>query len=364
MAEPSSGAAGSRSTLPPPRRRRWPWALGLVVVAVAGVAFAVQTSGAAADRTPATTYVTEAAQAGDLPEEVQADAAVAYGDAAVFVLRSDAQGIVTGVHLQEREPPESLEPALEINGVPVFTLASDIPLYRDLANGSEGEDVEALESALDGAGYDPGEVDDVFDADTAAAVSEWQEDQDVEATGTLERDDVLWVPPGAAVTEVTVRPGDPVDVGTDVATVADLDNLVLTVAVEQADIARIEQDQHVAVELDGFDADVDGTVSEVPLEPSDDGTYPVTVTPEDPAGLRVGMTGTAAVEVDVRTDAVIVPTGAVAGEHGSPVVRVLVDGQPDIRHVDIGLVTAAGTEITSGVEAGEPVIISETGNED
>src|SRR5699024_10977406 len=102
-----------------------------------------------------------------------------------------------------------------------------------------------------------------------------------------------------------------------------------------------------------------GTVSEVPLEPGDAGTYPVTVEIENSSDLRMGVQGTASVIVDVRRDAVVVPTGAVASTDGTPTVQVLTDGEPEDRPVELGLVTANGTEIVNGLSEGEQVILSQ-----
>ncbi|MFN0096572.1 MAG: peptidoglycan-binding protein [Dehalococcoidia bacterium] len=60
--------------------------------------------------------------------------------------------------------------ALEVSGRPVFALAGATPMYRSLGIGSEGADVSQLEAALARLGFDPGEVDGVYGADTQAAV--------------------------------------------------------------------------------------------------------------------------------------------------------------------------------------------------
>ncbi len=60
---------------------------------------------------------------------------------------------------------------LEVTGRPVFALQGDLPMYRRLATGSEGPDVLQVEQALERLGYPPGQVDTVFDAATAAAIT-------------------------------------------------------------------------------------------------------------------------------------------------------------------------------------------------
>ena len=60
---------------------------------------------------------------------------------------------------------------MDISGRPVIALQGLIPMYRDLKVGSEGDDVQALEAALERLGYSPGAVDGNFDAATAGAVT-------------------------------------------------------------------------------------------------------------------------------------------------------------------------------------------------
>jgi len=62
---------------------------------------------------------------------------------------------------------------MEVNGLPVFALEGDRPMYRDLAPGDSGEDVRQLEVALGRLGFDPGPIDGNYDGATAAAVDRW-----------------------------------------------------------------------------------------------------------------------------------------------------------------------------------------------
>lgn len=81
----------------------------------------------------------------------------------------DAQ-VVTRVPDVDQEIAEGAA-VFEVSGRPVIFLQGDLPMYRQLAIGSQGPDVAELEIALDRLGYDAGTVDDVFDAATAYAVA-------------------------------------------------------------------------------------------------------------------------------------------------------------------------------------------------
>ncbi|HEY6761848.1 MAG TPA: peptidoglycan-binding domain-containing protein [Baekduia sp.] len=91
------------------------------------------------------------------------------------------------------------------------------PMYRDLGPGAaDGGDVRQLERNLKALGYDPGTVDADWTSATTAAVEAFQDDRDLDATGTLKAADVV-VSDGPARVGAhkagvgdAVRPGAPV----------------------------------------------------------------------------------------------------------------------------------------------------------
>jgi peptidoglycan hydrolase-like protein with peptidoglycan-binding domain len=91
------------------------------------------------------------------------------------------------------------------------------PMYRDLGPGADdGSDVRQLERNLKALGYHPGAVDQTWTWRTTAAVEDFQEDRDLDETGTLTPDDLVVsdgpARVGAHSAEVgdAVRPGAPV----------------------------------------------------------------------------------------------------------------------------------------------------------
>ncbi|GAA0560461.1 peptidoglycan-binding protein [Actinomadura livida] len=83
------------------------------------------------------------------------------------------------------------EPVYKVDDEPVPLLYGRLPLYRTLAPGTEGADVEQLERNLHALGHTGFTVDDAYSAATAAAVRRWQDDLGMRETGR--------VAPGAAV---------------------------------------------------------------------------------------------------------------------------------------------------------------------
>ena len=83
-----------------------------------------------------------------------------------------AAGLITVLPL--RNTPVSEGGVLfTASGRPVFVLQGDLPAYRDMVPGVQGDDVRQLERALARLGFDPGPADGLYDQQTAAAVARW-----------------------------------------------------------------------------------------------------------------------------------------------------------------------------------------------
>ncbi len=92
---------------------------------------------------------------------------------------------------------------------PVLLMYGDIPAYRLLAEGiDDGVDVLQLERNLTALGYEPSTVDEEFSSSTATAVSAWQEDLGLEATGEIELGRVAFLPGPRRVTAVEATLGE------------------------------------------------------------------------------------------------------------------------------------------------------------
>ncbi|MEZ5320637.1 MAG: hypothetical protein R2698_00840 [Microthrixaceae bacterium] len=96
-------------------------------------------------------------------------------------------------------------------------------------------------------------------------------------------------------------------------------------------------------------------------------TYPVTVTFDaDSTKVFVGSTATAEITVSQRSGVLQIPSRAVSSRGGRSVVTVATDGTADgateQRTVTTGETSGAMVEITSGLRAGEQVVIELPGN--
>jgi hypothetical protein len=62
---------------------------------------------------------------------------------------------------------------IEVSGRPILILQGDLPMFRTIRPGDDGDDVLQLEEALARIGFDPGAVDGKYDGDTATGLDAW-----------------------------------------------------------------------------------------------------------------------------------------------------------------------------------------------
>ena len=353
-----------------PGRRGWLAAAAAVLVVAAGASAWAVTRG---DDTPtAQSLATATARRATLTQTV--DASFALAKDGTSTLASPAAGTVTSVAITQGKAVKALTKLAGVDGNAVYGIPSGYPLYRGLAEGDEGPDVTALQKALAAAGYDPGEADGDFGTGTADALADWQADHGLEETGRLDLASFVSYKPGAVVDDVTVKVGDRMQAGGKLATLAPTQSLVATADVSQLDVAKLKVGQRVTLTFDALDgAATSGTVDEIADSPtssdSSAGTttvvqYPVTVRiGKLSTGARTGMTGQASVVTTSRRNVVVVPSSAIGGTTANPTVQVVQDGTTVTRPVVVGLVTTQGSEIFTGLQAGEQVVTGITASD-
>lgn len=103
----------------------------------------------------------------------------------------EANGVVnketwTALAAEPAQPPATVESNAPIeNSVPVASKDA-----TTLARGASGSKVKTLQVRLDLQGYDPGPIDGIFGARTAAAVKSFQESKNLRADGEV--DEITW----------------------------------------------------------------------------------------------------------------------------------------------------------------------------
>ena len=124
--------------------------------------------------------------------------------------RNRAIGTVTSTSFDETAPATNGEVLYSVDMRPVVLGLGQVPAYRALAEGAEGQDVVQLQGVLAAGGWFNGSPDGVFGYSTTRAVRTWQKSLNIVADGVVQISDVIYVPqlPGKVLLDVkTVYPG-------------------------------------------------------------------------------------------------------------------------------------------------------------
>jgi membrane fusion protein, macrolide-specific efflux system len=150
-------------------------------------------------------------------------------------------------------------------------------------------------------------------------------------------------------------------------TITDLVNLEVKSSFSEADANKLKVGQAVSVTLDAITGTtLSGKIRQVDLAPvtaNNVVSYPVYVTldPVPPtAPVRPGMTASLAVTVQKADNVVLLPTTAISSRGTTATVQVMKADDPKVteaRQVTIGLRGDTEMEITTGLAAGDKVVI-------
>ncbi|MCU1381005.1 MAG: peptidoglycan-binding protein, partial [Acidimicrobiales bacterium] len=147
---------------------------------------------AAETKPPDPSAITAAVERRTLASTVTARGTVRYGQPQAVSLatstygsNAQAKSLVTKAPTKGAVLGENAV-AMEANGRPVRALTGNVPMYRDITPGDEGEDVRQLEAALQRLGYHPGKVDGKYDIATQGAVEAWYRDAGYTALGATD----------------------------------------------------------------------------------------------------------------------------------------------------------------------------------
>jgi HlyD family secretion protein len=171
-------------------------------------------------------------------------------------------------------------------------------------------------------------------------------------------------PIGGRIAEVSLRAGQSVGASSATAHVVIVGSggyeVTTTVAVN--DVDKVKIGGGATVIPDGTKTPLDGKVVSIAVSPTTTGTtttYPVVVGLTGVTdGLRNGASATVTLDVAHTADALTVPTSAVRTVGTLHVVTLLTAGKTSTVPVQTGTVGPDRTEITSGVTAGQTVVLA------
>lgn len=165
-------------------------ALVLVIAVVAWAAATVLQP--ADDPTQATEYTTVRVEPGEVGLSLTLQAAASWELSAVGT--NQASGIVTGVAIAPGDEVSQGSVLYDVNERPVVIASGEVPSYRTIDDGAQGEDVAQLQRMLAATGVYSGDIDGRVRWGTTSAIRAWQKAIGVEQTGSVALGDVIFVP--------------------------------------------------------------------------------------------------------------------------------------------------------------------------
>ncbi|HEY3688630.1 MAG TPA: hypothetical protein VGL93_36665 [Streptosporangiaceae bacterium] len=389
----STGTSAEAPARPWWRRRRGLLGGGValaVVVAGGGVILAV--TGAHGDdgkQAAAAGYGTSLApvQEGPLSAQIGQSGTLAYAadaDGSPYSVADQASGTYTWLPAAGAQV-DCGETLYDVDQKPVILVCGSTPAYRDLAEGADGKDVQALNRTLVDEGYaDKSELDPDsrhFGSATVAALEKLQDKRGADVTGELKLGQAVLLPGPLRISKVTAKNGTKAGAGHPIME-ASSNRREVTVKLDAAQQSEVAKGDQVQVTLPDNRV-TSGVVSRIGAvatasgqngsDGSDSGassgsaTLPVYVTLKHPKDA--GNLEQAPVQVQITTDgvknALIVPVTALIGKAGGGYaveVAAANGGRNRIVPVTPGLFDDANgrVQVSGALSAGDRVVVPST----
>lgn len=154
--------------------------------------------------------------------------------------------------------------------------------------------------------------------------------------------------------------GEYADIGKPIADIVNIDRIKINVRVPELDVRFVKKGQQTPVKIDAFpDRTLMGTVDFVSFK-ADPATKTFLVRSmigNSDHAIRPGMIGRVAFVRRVITEAVTAPLFTLVDKGGERIVFVEKDGVAESRTISIGVIEGDRVQITSGLKAGDHLIV-------
>jgi len=181
---------------------------------------------------------------------------------------------------------------------------------------------------------------------------------------------VITAPFDGVVADITITEGKEIStatLATPAISLVDTSEIEMRGFIDEIDIAMVKVGQAANITLDALpDEEVNGSVvfiSPVGTILAGVVSYDTTITLKNPVEeFRDGMSATAEIIIECHDDVLSIPNRAIRALE-NPTVLVLVDGQQEERQITLGLSDGINTEVLSGLEEGEEVVLPTSGGQ-
>ncbi len=144
-----------------------------------------------------------------------------------------------------------------------------------------------------------------------------------------------------------------------VAVIDGVDRLEIAVSVSEALVPKLAEGDEVDVSVSALNVQLVGTIKKIESSASmQTKLYNVTISiAEDVEGLLSGMFADVSFRTDTSTDTIVIPTEAILTANNVPYVFVVENGAARYAEIGTGLTGNGVTEVTSGLKAGDQLVI-------
>ncbi len=144
-----------------------------------------------------------------------------------------------------------------------------------------------------------------------------------------------------------------------VAVIDGVDRLEIAVSVSEALVPKLAEGDEVDVSVSALNVRLVGIIKKIESSASmQTKLYNVTISiAEDVEGLLSGMFADVSFRTDTSTDTIVIPTEAILTANNVPYVFVVENGAARYAEIGTGLTGNGVTEVTSGLKAGDQLVI-------
>ncbi len=172
----------------------------------------------------------------------------------------------------------------------------------------------------------------------------------------------LTSPINGTVVSVGINVGDTVSANssTEIITIIGTNAYEAQATLDSSQVSSVKVGQSAAVEVDGVNGTLEGTVAQVgPVQSSSSGyTYPVVVAlPATSGSLHAGSAANVVISTGEVSNVVAVPTSAVQSLGTRSYVLELLNGQLTRKVITVGMVGDTYTQVLSGLAPGQSVVL-------
>jgi len=177
------------------------------------------------------------------------------------------------------------------------------------------------------------------------------------------RDTKITAPYSGTIALRAVEAGHFVTPGQCLLTLVDLSGVTIVINVAERDIAKISHASPASVLIDSLPGETfTGTVKTIARKADDNSrSFPVEVwVDNEHRRILPGMIARVSITSARAEPQLTIPHSAVASVHGETIVRIMIDGAPVMRAVDLGAVQGERVIVRSGLEEGQQVVLPDT----